>query len=550
MALLLVSLLVARVVEVQGLGASKYAAYGNSELYQKVTLPALRGSIYDRNGNLIAISVPRVDVVSDDFLVSDVNTDLGTLARLLRRSSSAVRSELTEKRGYVTLARQVDASTESKIQALDLPNLSFVPDPTRLDPDGVLFSPLLGEVGFSGTGLSGLEYQQQSVLQGTAGSEEVAIGPGGQALPQAAHDIQPAHQGQGLVLTLDQPLQFEASRALSAQLKSTHAHSGTVVVLNTKTGGILAMVNLVRSKSGRVTPATQNLAATTEYQAGSVMKLATFSAALQDGIITPSSHLTVPDQISVGGSPFEDADYHATEVLPVGEILAQSSNVGTIEIAAKLGPQRLYDQLAKLGFGQETALQWPGETAGDVPPLSTWWASSMGSIPIGTGEAVTPMQVVDAYNAVANGGIYVPPRLAQATVAANGSERVLPMAATHRVLDASTVTELLPMLELVAAAGTATEAQVKGYTVAGKTGTAQIPNGRDGYTPGAWMATFVGFAPAQAPELTAIVVINHPDNYYGGAAAAPVFRTIMSYALRHFDVSPPTGPNLGSSTQP
>jgi cell division protein FtsI/penicillin-binding protein 2 len=540
-ALLLVSFLVARVVDVQGLGASKYAAYGNSELYQSVTLPALRGSIYDRNGNLLAVSVPRVDVVSDDYLVGTPDTQLAALAHLLRMPAPSLRSMLSEKSGYVTLARQVGPATEAAVQALDLPNVSFVPDPARLDPDSVLFSPLLGIVGFSGTGLTGLEYQQQRLLEGVAGSEQVAIGSAGEALPNGVRDIQPAHQGDGLVLTLDQPLQFEVTSVLSARLKVTRAASGTVVVLDTKTGGILAMVNLVRSKSGRVSPAGQNLAVQTEYQAGSVMKLATISAALQDGIITPSSRITVPDQIYVGGWPFQDAEYHPTEVLSAAQILAQSSNVGTIEIAAKLGPKRLYDQLLNLGFGQQTALDWPGETGGSVPPLQDWYTSYMGTVPIGTGEAVTPMQVVDAYNAVANGGVYVPPRLVQATVSAGHGETVLPMAARHRVLDASTAEELLPMLEDVTSVGTATAAQVPGYTVAGKTGTAQIPNDRGGYTPGAWMATFVGFAPARDPALTAIVVINHPDDYYGGSASAPVFSTIMRYALRHFDVPPPTG---------
>ncbi len=539
-ALLLVSFLVARVVDVQGLGASKYAAYGNSELYQSVTLPALRGSIYDRNGNLLAVSVPRVDVVSDDYLVGNPAAELATLAHLLRVPEPGLRSMLSEKSGYVTLARQVGPATEAAVQALDLPNVSFVPDPARLDPDSVLFSPLLGIVGFSGTGLTGLEYQQQHRLEGVAGSEQVAIGSAGEALPNGVRDIQPAHQGDGLVLTLDQPLQFEVTSVLTAQLKATRAASGTVVVLDTKTGGILSMVNLVRSKSGRVAPAGQNLAVQTEYQAGSVMKLATISAALQDDIVTPSSRITVPDQVYVGGWPFQDAEYHPTEVLSSAQILAQSSNVGTIEIAAKLGPRRLYDQLLNLGFGQQTALDWPGETGGSVPPLKDWYTSYMGTIPIGTGEAVTPMQVLDAYNAVANGGVFVPPRLVEATVAADG-ETALPMGARHRVLDASTAEELLPMLEDVTSVGTATAAQVPGYTVAGKTGTAQIPNDRGGYTPGAWMATFVGFAPAQDPALTAIVVINHPDDYYGGSASAPVFSTIMRYALRHFDVPPPAG---------
>jgi len=542
--LLVVSFLVARVVDVQGLGAAKYAAYGNSELYQKVTLQALRGSIYDRDGNLIAVSVPRVDVVSDDFLVSNPNADLAALAHLLKLPSATLHALLAKKSGYVTLARQVGTTTESAIQALNLPNVSFVPDPARVDPDGALFSPLLGVVGFSGTGLSGLEYEQQSLLAGTAGSEELAVGPAGEALPVGAQDIQPAHQGEGLVLTLDQPLQFEVTRALGAQLKATRAASGTVVVLDTRTGGILAMVNLVRSKSGVVSTAGQNLAVTSEYQAGSVMKLATVSAALQDGIISPTSTFTVPYSINVGGWPFEDADYHPTEVLPVAQILAQSSNVGTIEIAAKLGPRRLYDQLLNLGFGHLTALDWPGEDRGSLhTPKSSDF--SMGSVPIGTGEAVTPLQVAEAYNAVANGGVYIPPRLLQATVSSKGAETVIAPAAPRRVMTAATAAELVPMLECVTSEGTATAAQIPGYTVAGKTGTAQIPNGHDGYTAGAWMATFVGFVPAQAPQLTAIVVIKHPDDYYGGSASAPVFSTIMRYALRHFDVSPPATPPSG-----
>lgn len=545
---LFVAVLVARLVQVQGLEAGKYAAYGNSEVYERATLPALRGSIYDRNGNLIAVSVPRVDVVSDDFLESDPNSDLGPLAHLLGLSTVHLHELLTEHRGYVTLDRQVDATTEAAVQALDLPNLSFVPDPERFDPDGGDFTPLLGEVGFSGTGLTGLEYQYQNLLAGAPGQEEVAIGPGGEALPYEARDIEPAHQGQGIVLTLDQPLQYEVTQALAAQLEATDADSGTVIVLDTRTGGILSMVDLAR-QGRQVVPDQSNLAIASEYQAGSVMKLATISAALEKGIITPNEQFTVPDSIEVGGWQFEDADYHPTEVLSVSQILAQSSNVGTIEIAEKLGPKLLYDQLRELGFGQYTDSSWYGESPGEVAPLSTWWASSLPTLAIGTGEAVTALQLVDAYNAVANGGVFVPPRLVQATVSPNGSETALPAAPTHRVLTASTARELLPMLELVTSQGTAEAAQVPGYVVAGKTGTAQIPNGEGGYTPGAWTATFVGFAPAQQPQLTAIVVINHPDDYFGGVAAAPVFSTIMRYALRHFDVPPPSSPESASTAR-
>lgn len=541
---LLVALLVARVVDVQAFSTTKYAAYGNSELFHSVTLPALRGSIYDRDGNLLAVSVPRVDVVSDDFQVQNPDAALGSLSRLLHVPSGTLRSLLTEQAGFVVLARQVSPATEAAVQALDLPNLAFVPDPLRVYPDAGLFSAILGGVGWVGkvddVGNAGLEHLEQGLLSGAPGSEEVAIGPAGEALPDAARDIKPAKQGEGLVLTLDEPLQFEVTKALTSQVEATHANQGVAIVMDTKTGGILAMVDVQREPHGQVVTADSNLAVTTEYQAGSVMKLATIAGALQQHIITPDEVFTVPDQVNVGGSEFQDADYHPTEQLTVSQILAQSSNVGTIGIAARLGADLVYHYLTDLGYGQRTDLGWPAELPGVVPRpgSSSWWGSSMGTIPIGVGESVTPLQVLDAYNSVANGGVFVPPRLVQATVGTNGTEHVLPYAPTHRVLDASTVRELLPMLELVTTGGTATAAQIPGYAVAGKTGTAQIPlNG--GYERGGWMATFVGFVPAQAPQLTAIVVLNHPDDYYGGTASAPVFSTIMRYALPHFGISPP-----------
>ena len=325
------------------------------------------------------------------------------------------------------------------------------------------------------------------------------------------------------------------------------------IVEDRRTGGILAIVNLVAEPHGRVVPANQNLAATSVYQPGSVMKLVTMSGALQDQLITPSSVFTVPYQIYLGGWPFNDAEFHPTEKLTATQILAQSSNIGTIEIAHRLGAQRLSYFLHDLGFGQPSGLGWPGESAGLVPNpnvASSWSASSMGAVPIGTGEAVTPLQLLDAYNAVANGGVLIAPRLVEATVAANGSEHIVPAPSGTRVLSRSTVGQLLPMLEQVTQDGTATAARIPGYTVAGKTGTAQIPSATGGYSfDSPWSATFVGFAPAQNPALTTFVMLSHPDLIYGGLASAPVFSEIMRYALRHFDIEPSGGQGIspGSS---
>jgi cell division protein FtsI (penicillin-binding protein 3) len=542
------ALLAARVLDVQGVNASTYSSFGQSEQFQRVNLPAIRGTLYDRDGNVLATSLPRTDIVGDDFLVSSRATAeraASVLAPYLHVGAGTLLAKLSEHHGYVPLALAVGQTTASRVAALGYPFLSFLPNQVRENPTGALFAPLLGIVGWGGKGLSGLEYLFQHALAGRSGTEDAMIGPSGEQLPGAAKVLAPAVQGEGLVLTLDEPLQYEVTKALSAQVLSQHADSGICVVLDTKTGGILSMVNLVRNGSS-VVPAQQNLATNTVYQPGSVMKLATVSGALQEGLITPNEEFTVPYTTWVGGWPFQDAEYHPTEQLPVSQILAQSSNVGTIEIAHLLGEQRLSYFLHDLGFGQTTALNWPGESAGLVPSLSQWDAADMGTVPIGTGEAVTAMQIVDA---VANGGEYVPPRLVEALVGPNGQERVLKNGARHRVLAQSTVAELIPMLEDVTSQGTGTLAEIPGYSVAGKTGTAQIPSTTGpGYQAGAWNATFVGFVPAGNPQLTAIVVLNHPSAMYGGSASAPVFSTIMKYALRHFDISPDGASGLSGTT--
>jgi cell division protein FtsI (penicillin-binding protein 3) len=547
--------LAARLVQVQGLDASRYASYGAQEVDQRIALPSLRGAIYDRNGNLLAASSSRVDVIADDFLVKSPATGLGQLASVLGLPIATLRSKLHEHRGYVPLASEVTGSVEQKVANLNLPYVSFSPDTMRTDPDGQLFSPILGIVGFGGKGLAGLEYLENTLLAGSSGSEVVPTGPNGEGLPGSPTQVTPVHQGSSLVLTLDQPLQFEVTKDLARQITATHATSGVAIVEDRRTGGILAMVDLVAGPHGRVHPSAQNLAATSVYQPGSVMKLVTVSGALQQGLITPKSVFTVPYQIWLGGWPFADADYHPTERLTATQILAQSSNIGTIEIAHLLGPERLSSYLRDLGFGRPSGLGWPGESAGIVPSPndpSTWSGSSMGTVPIGTGEAVTPLQILDAYNMVANGGVFVPPRLVEATIPPSGAEHFVPPAAGRRVLSHHTVSELLPMLEKVTEDGTAIAARIPGYTVAGKTGTAQIPSTKGpGYQTGAWNATFVGFAPAQNPALTTYVMLSHPDLYYGGVASAPVFSEIMRYALHHFDIAPTGGEGLPSgSTAP
>ena len=234
--------LAARLVQVQGVDAARYASYGAQEVYQRIALPSLRGAIYDRNGSLLAASSSRVDVVSDNFLVKSPGTDLARLGSILGLPIATLRAKLSERRGYVPLAYEIGGAVEQKVASLNLPNLSFAPDTVRTDPDGQLFSPILGIVGFSGRGLAGLEYLENSLLAGSSGSEVVPTGPNGEGLPGSARQVSAVHQGSSLVLTLDQPLQFEVTKDLGRQITATHSTSGVAIVEDRRTGGILAMV--------------------------------------------------------------------------------------------------------------------------------------------------------------------------------------------------------------------------------------------------------------------------------------------------------------------
>jgi cell division protein FtsI (penicillin-binding protein 3) len=567
--------LVARLVQVQELSHHQYASLSAAELTQTVTVPALRGGIYDRDGEVLAESVDRQTVVADPFLIKHPGTEAAALAPVIGVPAAQLRSDMTEHSGFVYLAHRVPDAVATKVTALNLVGINLVSEPQRVQPDGQLAEPVVGTVGTDGTGLSGLEYQYQSQLAGTAGTEEQLQSPDGVALSGAVQTSTPAKAGTGIELTLDESVQYVAEQALGAEIVASHATSGVAIVMDVKSGDILAEADLDAtspssgSKSGaagsgattvaQTTPATatngatltsqvdtlpagveeapSNSALTQVYEPGSVFKLVTFSSALQNGVIAANQTFSVPGSLPMGTYTFHDADPHGTERLSAADILAQSSNIGTIEIAEQLGETRLLAQIANLGFGKPTGLDFPGESEGLVPTAAQWTGTSIGSTPIGQDDAVTAQQLLDAYNAVANGGVFVQPRLVRGQVAADGTMTAAAASPSRRVIDPGTNSQLVSMLEGVVANGTGTSAAIDGYTVAGKTGTAQIPNPNHlGYIPGAYVGSFAGFAPAQDPVLSALVVLDHPTPIYGGAVAAPVFSTIMEYALHHYGI--------------
>lgn len=534
--------LVARLAMVQVLDSSRYAAYAAGEIEQHVVLPATRGAIYDREGNLLAVSVPTVNVVADDFQISHPSSEATALASVLHLSVPALTAKLSQRNGYVVLAANVSQQVASRGEALALPGIDYLPSTARSAPDASLFEPLLGGLNTAGAGVGGLEQMENGVLAGTPGSELVAQGPGGVALPSGVNNVHAPHQGRGLVLTIDEPLQVEVTKDLTAEMQRQHAHSGVAIIESVRTGAILAMVDLVAGPKGVIEPAPSNLAVTAIYEPGSVMKLATYSYALKDGVITPQTPFSVPYSISIGGYTFYDAEFHPTQIMTASQMLAQSSNVGTIELSQKLGLSQVAAGLSAFGFGHMSGLGWPGESPGIVGTPAQWLGSAAGSVPIGTGVAVTPLQILDAYTAVANGGVMPRPHLVAATVDAAGKQTPVAAGPGRRALPTAIAHEVVPMLEGVVQDGTAVCAEVPGYAVAGKTGTAQVPSSKGGYVPGDFNATFVGFVPAQAPKLAAIITLNHPRIIYGGSVAAPVFANAMEYALGHFDIAPTGAP--------
>jgi cell division protein FtsI (penicillin-binding protein 3) len=394
------------------------------------------------------------------------------------------------------------------------------------------------------------------LLAGSTGITREFVSSSGVSLPSSFSTvIRKAKPGVGLELTLDTSLQFVAERDLARQLAATDAVSGVAVVMDVKTGEILADASLANTKShpgvlgsdsvwGQsvgvpgVEQTINNLAFTQTYEPGSVFKVVTFSAALQAGLITPSSVITVPSSVVVGGRYFHDAEQHPLEHLTATQVLALSSNIGTYEIGTRVGEAGLLAQVERLGFGQPTSADFPGQSSGLLVNAANWYASDQVALPIGQVDAVPPIQVLDAYNTIANGGVFVEPKLVRGYVYADGAVKATAPSAQRVAISPSVSATMIKMLEQVVLSGTGTNAIIPGYSVAGKTGTATMPYpGKDKLLVGDYNASFVGFAPANNPVLSMIVVVERPETtIFGGAVAAPIFQQVMSYALHHYNI--------------
>lgn len=547
--LFLFSLLLVRVAELQTVSPERYVAFGEQQRVRSIDLPAARGSILDRNGDDLALSVNQTTVYANPQEVEDPIAAAAHLAPVLAMDQADLVEKLSGEGAFEYLVRQQPDEVAEDVRALELEGIHLIDEPARFEPSGDLARSVIGSVGVDNIGLSGIEQQYDDALTGTPGELTVERAPDGDTISSGEQHLTPAEQGDSLVLTLDRGMQFEAERALAQQVDATGALGGIAIVSRVGTGEVLAMANVEATvdedgSRGPAVPSSENRALTAMFEPGSVNKVVTMAAALEEGVVEPSTRFHVPDGLQVADHRFTDHDPHPVVDWSVNDILTQSSNVGTIMVAQQLGAERLDDYLGRFGFGRPTALGFPHEAAGLTLPLEEWSGTSIGSIPIGQGISVTAMQMLSAFNVVANDGVYVPPRLVLARVGDDGERRPVAAARPERVVSTGTARQLTTMMVSVVDAGTGAGAAIPGYSVAGKTGTARKPQDTGGYEDAAgnyhYVATFAGFVPAEDPELSMIVVLDEPtSSIYGGEVSAPVFSQLGQYALARYGIAPP-----------
>jgi cell division protein FtsI (penicillin-binding protein 3)/stage V sporulation protein D (sporulation-specific penicillin-binding protein) len=513
------------------------AAIARDQQIRAVVLPAHRGAILDRDGVQLAVAIPAKTVYATPYMLDDPRTAARELAAALKLKWGRVYRAIDDpKSGFAYVDRQADPTLADRAIALGLPGVADYVEEKRVYPMNTVAAQVVGYAGTDDRGLAGMEYRYDKQLAGTPGRQVVVQDPAGQAL-RVIQSVSPT-PGQDVRLTIDSGIQLVTDQVLAQTVRQYHAKGGTAIVENPRTGEIYAMSNVPLVNDNRFgdSPADEgNKAVIYSYEPGSTFKMVTIAGALSDGLVKPSTSFLLPPTLRVGDRVIHDAEPRGTERMTVSQILAKSSNIGAVTIGWKLlGKQRLLDWIYRFGFGKLTGIDFPGEVPGFVLPGDQWWPSTIGNVPMGQGISVTPIQMVAAYGAIANGGVMMKPYLT-----AQVGTRVTPLQAGRQIVTAKVARQVRAMLSNVVADGTGTEAQIPGYVVAGKTGTAQIalPNG-GGYSKVNYVASFIGMVPARDPQLVVAVVVDEPHPYWGGTVAAPAFRQIASYALQRLEIAP------------
>ncbi|MEV5575214.1 penicillin-binding transpeptidase domain-containing protein [Spirillospora sp. NPDC052269] len=545
------SLFAGRLVQLQTIESGHYTARALEQRLRKIDLPAVRGDITDAQGNALAMTVEARLIYADPSVIKPEKRQqiAGTLAPMLGLDQAAVLKRMSRPNSrYEVLAHGVRPDQARLVMGMKFLGIGTYPEYRRQYPNDSLAAGVIGFVNAEGRGGAGLEYSLNKQLAGRAGWQRIEISPDGQHIPMGEDQKRPPVPGRGVRLTLMRDVQYKAQQAIEARVKETGARSGSVIVMDPRNGQLLAMASAPgydpndygKSNWRRWgSPLVQEA-----YEPGSTGKVITAAAVLERGGVTPQTTFRVPYSVRKYDRTFHDSEPHGIENLTFAGVLAKSSNVGTILASEHIDQDTLYKFLRDFGFGSKTAVGLPAETPGQLRPPKQWSGTDRYPIAFGQSLSVNALQMASVYSTIANGGVRVAPTLVAGTTGEDGSFAPAPAPAQKRVISQRTAQEIRDMLEGVTTKeGTAPKAQIPGYRVAGKTGTAQIVNPSTGtYEDGGYTASFAGFAPADAPQLVVQVVLQHPTrgSYFGGDVAAPVFKDVMDFALQTRKI-PPSG---------
>jgi len=503
-----------------------------------IVVPARRGTITDTDGTELAVSRPAQSIAATPYLIEDPTKVAAQLANVLRKPEDQLLRKLVRRdTGFVYLARRVAGARALRAQKLELEGLEFIPEFSRRYPRNWLGSQLLGNVGTEGTGLSGLEYHLDRRLRGRDGERRLVRDALGDTIE--LREEQRTVPGDRVRLTLDATIQDRTEEVLAEVGEQWQPKGATALVMDPRDGAILALANWPRVNANKLYDAPEyamtNRATGATYEPGSTFKAFTVAGALQDGKVTPTTPFSLPPVLKVADREISDAHARGWETRDVAGIVKESSNVGAALIGRTLGARRFDQWVRRFGFGTKTGIDLPGEESGIVLDYDDYSGSTAGNMAMGQGLAVTPVQMGAAYAAIANGGILRPPHIVEAIGA-----REQPVPEGKRILSEETASSMRQMLEgVLGPGGTATGAAIDGYELGGKTGTAEKPDETGGYSKTKYVASFVGFAPAEHPRLLVAVMVDEPKgDIYGGAVAGPAFKQITSFALTNLRIPP------------
>jgi cell division protein FtsI/penicillin-binding protein 2 len=527
----------ARAAWLQAVHGNDFQASAQSQQTDIVQVPGHRGTVLDRNGKALAVSEDAASIIATPYQVKHPEQAAAKLAPLLGVPAEKVVSQLSERNtGFAYLARKVSPKTANRVRRLEIPGIAVSPDSRRTYPQGPLAAQVIGAVGVDNQGLTGLERSQDELLHGSDGQRKIVKDALGEAIK--LQTLKPAESGQTLRLTIDGAIQARTESVLD-EVGATYSPKGaTAVVMSPQSGEVLAMANWPPAdpaKIGETGPGPFiNRATGFTYEPGSTFKSFTVAGALSERLVSPQTVFDLPPTIQVADREIGEAHDRGAVSLTVAQILAQSSNVGAVKIGLELGKDRFDSWVRRFGFAKPTGIDFPGEEAGIVPHPDQYSGSTLGNVPIGQGLSVTPIQMAAAYSAIANGGVLKQPRLLKTV----GEEPAAPGRA-RRVLTPAVARDLRNMLKgVLQAGGTAQEVTVPGYELAGKTGTSQKPV-PGGYSDTQFVASFVGFAPANNPRLLAAVIVDEPaGGHFGGQVAAPAFGKIAAFSLPYLGIAP------------